>query len=87
MLRRAWERIAGGGTWTVGTLAKELGTTPAMVRAMVEELARRGYLRAASSSCGESCASCSISKGCVRGGVGELWTVSDEGSNRRVTVG
>jgi hypothetical protein len=45
MLRQILQRLTTGDTWTVARLADELGTTPQLVEAALDELARRGYIR------------------------------------------
>jgi DNA-binding Lrp family transcriptional regulator len=65
MLDRLLELLREGGTRPIRSLADELGTTPELVRAMLEDLARMGYLRRLSAECEAGCSSCSLSGTCV----------------------
>ena len=76
MLRQIMDRIAQGGSWSVEDLARELGTTPQLVTAMLEDLVRRGYLKAVGAACGGGCASCSMAGGCIKGAFEQVWTVN-----------
>ena len=75
MLRQIMDRIAQGGSWSVEDLARELGTTPRLVTAMLEDLARRGYLKPVGAACSGACASCTMSVGCIKGTFEQVWTV------------
>ena len=68
MLDRLLELLGEGGTRPIRSLADELDTTPELVRAMVEDLARMGYLRRLSAECEAGCSSCSLSGMCVARG-------------------
>ena len=76
MLKQILDRVADGRSWTVETLAGELGTTPEMVTAMIDQLVRQGYLKPVSGACGGGCASCSLAQGCIKGTGSRLWTLS-----------
>ena len=76
MLRQILERVREGGTWTVAGLAEELDTTPALVEAALEELARRGYLRPVGGTCSGACASCPLGSGCVRSPGERIWALA-----------
>ncbi len=66
MLKQLLDRLTGGGTWTVESLAEELDVTPALVETMLDDLTRRGYLKPVQSGCSGACASCTMSKGCIQ---------------------
>ena len=76
MLKQIVQHIADGGTWTVEALANDLGTTPELVTAMIEQLVRQGYLNPAGSACDRACASCSMAQGCIRGMGSRIWTTT-----------
>jgi hypothetical protein len=76
MLKEIVQHIANGGTWTVETLAHDLGTTPELVTAMIEQLVRQGYLKPAGSACDRACASCPMAQGCIRGTGNRIWTTT-----------
>jgi DNA-binding Lrp family transcriptional regulator len=68
MLNRLLELLREGGTLRIRNLADELDTTPELVEAMLEDLARMGYLRRVGAECSEQCKTCSLSEMCVAGG-------------------
>jgi FeoC like transcriptional regulator len=64
MLERLLCEIRSGGALEVGALAARLGTSPAMVQAMLEHLQRLGYIQPYGEECGEGCGGCSLSQSC-----------------------
>lgn len=83
MLNRLLELLRRGGARRVEELARELDTTPQLVEAMLEDLARMGYLKRLSAQCSEACAECPMSNMCVAGGPssgpsqGEIWVLRE----------
>jgi hypothetical protein len=82
MLKQILERIRSGGSWTVEALAGELDTTSEMVITLLEDLARRGYLRpgvllpgSGCASCAGGCSSCSTSAWCIKDSTDRMWTL------------
>ncbi len=65
MLREILNRLADGRTWSIEALAQDLGTTPELVTAAIEDLARRGYLTPVDPACSGTCTSCSTASGCT----------------------
>jgi predicted ArsR family transcriptional regulator len=82
MLRELMRRIEQGGPWTTEALARELDTSPEMVAAMLEDLARRGYVKPVESGCGGACAHCSMAAKCATGSPQRVWTWSQEAQSR-----
>lgn len=80
MLQRLLELLRAGGARRVADLARELGTTPRLVEAMLEELGRMGYLRPVAGGCGEACSACPVAGLCAAGTSGQLWTFTDKGA-------
>ena len=90
MLRQILELLEARGIWTVEDLARELHTTPQLIVAAMEDLARRGRLREVHpAACGTSCAACPAAAagsaktacpaapgGCVTGTADRIWTAS-----------
>jgi hypothetical protein len=64
MLERLLAEIRNGGALEVSALATRLGTSPAMVLAMLEHLQRMGTIKSYGEACGEGCGGCSLSKAC-----------------------
>lgn len=63
MLEKLLEEIRSGGTFETGVLAAKLGTTPALVEAMLDHLMRAGQLRPYE-TCGEACGGCNLKQMC-----------------------
>nr|HID12933.1 DNA-binding protein [Anaerolineae bacterium] len=76
MLERLLELLRAGGTHRVSDLARELETTPALVEAMLEDLARMGYLKRVGGECGGGCAACPLSRLCAAGAKGRIWALA-----------
>lgn len=74
MLERLLRQLATGVT-TVPELARELGTSPELVEAMLEDLERRGLVRVVE-GCVGSCQGCGVS-GCLSAWRGRAWAVAD----------
>ncbi len=73
MLEKLLAEIRSGGTLEVNSLADRLGTTPALVQAMLEHLQRSGHIRAYQ-ACADACGGCSLKGECHGGaGVVKLW--------------
>jgi predicted ArsR family transcriptional regulator len=81
MLDRLLELLRSGGTHRIADLARELDVTPALVEAMLEDLARMGYLKRISGECGGACAACSMAWLCAAGKSGQVWTLMEKGDN------
>ena len=63
MLERLLDRVEAGGTMEVGALAAELGTSPAMIEAMLDHLERRGSVQRCVSPA-SVCAACGLGASC-----------------------
>ena len=71
VLERLLALLSDGAPHTLTSLAADLGTTPALVEAMVADLAQRGLLRERSASCcAGHCAGCPAAGGCT---LGRIW--------------
>ncbi len=65
MLEKLLAEVHSGGTLETRTLAKKLGTTPAMVEAMLEHLERSGMLKVYQ-GCSGACPGCALKDACQR---------------------
>lgn len=65
MLEKLLDEIHSGGTLEIHALADKLGTTPALVKAMIEHLERNGLLKAYQ-GCSGACAGCGLKDICRR---------------------
>ena len=79
MLDRLLGLLRAGGTRRVADLARELETTPALVEAMLEGLARMGYLRRVGGECAGGCTGCSLAGRCAAAESGQVWALTEKG--------
>lgn len=73
MLERLLHRLSAGVT-TVPELARALRTSPELVEAMLEDLARRGLVKPVE-HCNGACRGCCVT-GCLSKWRGRAWTVA-----------
>jgi predicted ArsR family transcriptional regulator len=66
MLEELLRRIAEGGTHSLSELAHKLGVSEELLRQMIEDLTRRGYLRLVAGTC-------------AVGSAGQVWSLTDKG--------
>ena len=84
MLNRLLDLLREGGARRIQDLARELDTTPGLVEAMLEDLARMGYVKRVSTRCSDSCTECPMSSMCAAGGSsldgssGQIWVLVDK---------
>ncbi len=79
MLEKLLRRIAQGGTHSLSELAHKLGVSEELLRQMIEDLTRRGYLRPVAGCCEDHCAGCSLAGTCAVGSAGQVWSLTDKG--------
>jgi len=80
MLEELLRRIAQGGTHSLSELAHKLGVSEELLRQMIEDLTRRGYLRPVAGCCEDHCAGCALASTCAAGGTGQVWSLTDKGA-------
>ncbi len=83
MLEKLIREIREGGTLETAKLAQELGTTPAMIEAMLDHLRQMGFIKAYE-TCSDGCSGCSLSTMCKKdahSGQVQLWQY-EEGNSR-----
>lgn len=81
MLMRLLDEIRSRGTQDPHSLAARLGTTPEMVKALLEHLQRSGYLHPYT-GCAEGCGACSLQADCAgkaQGQAPRLWALNEKG--------
>jgi predicted ArsR family transcriptional regulator len=77
MLRKLLDEIQSGGTLEPGELAARLGTTPQMVRGMLEHLERMGRLQSFSACSLPGCEGCGLTGTCTpKNGGGRVWQLT-----------
>ncbi len=79
MLQRLLEAVARGGTHTRSELARELGVSQELLQEMIDNLARRGYLRPMGEGCDERCTTCMLQDTCAIGSPGRMWALTEKG--------
>ncbi len=79
LLERLLALLRQGGVLSISEVAEELGTSPELVETMLDDLARRGYVRPVEAQCGLKCAGCPYACGGGVAGAGRLWRVEEEG--------
>ena len=76
--------VAQGGIHSYKDLTNHLSISLPLLEAMLEDLARLGYLRRLESECGTGhCNSCS-SGACSIAGPGRIWTLTEKGARAAV---
>jgi predicted ArsR family transcriptional regulator len=78
-LQRLLELVAEGGLRSYADLARELGVSEELVGQMIEDLARRGYLRPVAGNCEGHCAGCPLAETCAIGGPTRVWALTEGG--------
>jgi hypothetical protein len=79
MLENLLQLVAEGGVHSYEDLTVRLAISQPLLEAMLEDLARRGYLRSVGDGCGGQCGACHHG-GCSIAGPGRLWTLTDKGA-------
>lgn len=79
MLERLLNLLGEGGVRSYREMAAALSIPESLLEVMLEDLARRGYLRAAGEQCGPKCEGCHASL-CGVGGGGKVWTLTEKGA-------
>jgi predicted ArsR family transcriptional regulator len=80
MLEELLGRIAEGGTHSLSELAQELGVGEELLRQMIEDLVRRGYLRPVAGDCQSQCTGCPLAKTCAIGSPSRVWALTERGA-------
>ncbi len=79
MIEQLLQLVAEGGVHSYSDLAKRLSVSQPLLEMMLEDLARRGYLRAVGNGCEDHCSGCAMG-GCSIAGPGHLWALTEKGS-------
>jgi hypothetical protein len=78
MLGELLRLLNEGGVRSYQELTKILGVSEGLLEAMVEDLARLGYLRPVQMQCGQHCDNCHSSI-CSVVGRGRMWELTEKG--------
>jgi len=79
MLVEVLQLLAREEVFSKAELARRLEVSEEMVEQMLEELVRKGYLKAASISCEQSCSACPMRDVCAVRGGNRLWVLTAKG--------
>jgi hypothetical protein len=79
MLEKLLQLVATGGVHSYEDLSEQLGISQPLLEAMLEDLARLGYLYTVDDRCEGHCAGCSMGS-CSVTGPGRLWALTERGS-------
>jgi hypothetical protein len=79
MLKDLLQLVAEGGIHSYEDLTHQLAISQPLLEAMLEDLARLGYLRPVNESCEGHCSACPIGR-CSVTGPGHLWSLTDKGA-------
>ena len=69
----------GGGIQSVDDLAQTLGVSPQLLRTMLDDLTRRGYLQPLVTGCTQPCISCPLSGYCQLKARQNIWSLTEKG--------
>ena len=76
MLEQLLQLVATGGVHSYEDLSEQLVISQPLLEAMLEDLARLGYLHAVDDRCEGHCAGCSMGS-CSVTGPGRLWALTE----------
>jgi len=87
MLLELLRTVHSAGVHSLSELARQLNVSEALIRSMMDELARMGYLDLLNSGsplpgvaeCGIRCNGCPIASTCRVGGSGHAWVLTEAG--------
>jgi len=79
MLRELLREIASGRAISLKDLAHNFGLEERMVRTMVEELEKMGYLYSRPLECPAQCEGCPLNATCKVVGVEKIWFLTEKG--------
>ena len=80
MLDRLLQILAEGGTHSYADLTRALGVGEELLQQMIEDLARMGYLKPVGADCQAKCEGCPVAGICAVGGRGQVWSLTEKGS-------
>ena len=80
MLNELIKLLRAGGTHRVSNMARNLGTSPQLVEAMLETLTRMGYLKQLGAKCGDACSACPVAGMCTAEASGRVWALTEKGA-------
>lgn len=85
MIRRLLESVAAHDRDSAAELADAVGLGNAIAQLLLEELCRRGYVKAVIEGCDVACEECALQGGCTRQAGPRIWLLTEKGSRRAGT--
>ena len=79
ILKKLLHLTAGQGTESSAMLARELGTSPELVRHMLDELTQLGYIHAVVPGCSKPCEGCPLQSMCLYRRQPRIWLLTEKG--------
>lgn len=79
VLKKLLRRVTSEGTESSAMLARELGTSPELVRQMLDELTQLGYIHAVVPGCSKPCESCPMQSMCLYRRQPRIWLLTEKG--------
>ena len=79
MLKEVLKKIAAGEILSLKELAESLGLSENMLKAMLEDLERMGYLTSRAPDCAFRCEGCPLRSSCKVAGVERIWFITEKG--------
>ena len=86
MIDQLLRLVAEGGVHSYQDLTSHLAISQPLLEMMLEDLARRGYLRSVGDGCGGHCGGCAAG-GCSIAGPARIWTLTEKGSRAAARAG
>lgn len=80
MLVRLLRLLADQGSRSTAELAGALGVPAALVRTMLDDLTRRGYLATITAGCSTGCGSCATRTVCAEKDRPGVWSITEKGA-------
>jgi bacterioferritin-associated ferredoxin len=86
MIDQLLRLVAEGGVHSYEDLTRHLSISQPLLEMMLEDLARRGYLRSVGNGCGGHCGGCAAGV-CSIVGPARLWTLTEKGNRAAARAG
>jgi len=79
LLEQLLALVRQSGVRSIAEVAAELGTSPALVETMLEDLTQRGYLQPLETQCAQRCTGCALAGQCAVTKGGRVWQIASPG--------
>ena len=79
VLQRLLGTMLARGTQSLTQLAGQLNVSQALIKSMIDDLTRMGYLKPLEGTCTGACESCHMATTCGIPSLGRVWVLTDAG--------